>query len=103
MIAFDQYWLTVTLAVFMPMVVALVTKQQAAQGVKALLLLFLSAVTGTLTQIQADGGTFAWKTALVGTTIAFLTSVGVHFGLLKPLVITGSDGVIQSSIPKGLG
>ncbi len=103
MITFDQYWLTVVISVFLPMVVALVTKQVASSGVKAIVLLALTVVTGALTQIQADGGTFDWKTTVTQTVVAFVIAVGVHYGLLKPIAITGSEGKIQTKVTGGIG
>lgn len=96
MVTLDPYWLTFIISVFLPMVVALVTKQFASGMVKSLVLLFLSAVTGTLTSIAADNGTFELKAAVVATIVSFITAVGFHFGLLKGINVTGSAGAIQT-------
>ena len=98
----DTYWLAFAIAVLLPMVVALVTKQVASGTVKSLVLLALAAITGTLVQVQADGGHFDWKKSLSVTVVAFVTSVGFHFGLLKPLTVTGSQGAIQRATPNFL-
>lgn len=103
-VALDAYWLTMILSVFLPMIVALVTKQVASPTLKAVVLLFLSAVTGVLTQIQAADGVFDLKAALIATGMSFLIAVGVHFGLLKPASLTGSEGKIQTKTATfGLG
>lgn len=102
MIVADQYWLALVISVFLPMVVALVTRQTAEGWKKAVLLLFLAAITGTLTQIQSAGGVFEWKDALVKTIVSFVVAVGVHFGLLKPSNLTGSEGKIQTALPRGI-
>lgn len=94
-ITLDQMWLTMIIAVILPALVALVTKQVASANVKAVLLLLLSAVTGTVTSIQANGGTFDLKEAAVATVLTFVVAVGSHFGFLRPLEITGSQGAIQ--------
>lgn len=103
MLTIDDYWLTLLLSVFLPMIVALVTKQVASGTLKSIVLLALAAVTGTLTTIQANGGTFDWKAALTATIISFIVAVGTHFGLLKPTGVTGSEGAIQTAVPGGLG
>jgi hypothetical protein len=91
----DQYWLTMIIAIFLPMLVGLVTKQVASENVKAVLLLLLSAVAGTVVSWQNNNGTFDVKDAIVTTVLTFVIAVGSHFGLLKPLSITGSQGAIQ--------
>ncbi len=102
-ISFDQYWLTMLIAVILPALVSLVTKQLASSGLKAVILLLLSAVTGALTSIQNQGGTFVLKDVFLATLFTFLVAVGVHFGLLKPAGITGSEGAIQTAVPGGIG
>ncbi len=103
-VTLDQYWLTMIISVFLPMIVALVTKQVASGGLKAVILLFLSAVTGTLTQIAAANGVFDLKDAIVATVMSFVIAVGIHFGLLSPTGLTGSEGKIQSKTANvGLG
>lgn len=98
-----DYWLTFALATVLPALVALVTKQFASAAFKGVLLAALSAATGILTTIQANGGEFEWKTALTGFFIAFITAVVTHYGLLKPTGVTGSDGSIAAAVPGGIG
>lgn len=95
-VSLDTYWLTMILSVFLPMIVALFTKQLASGTVKAVLLLFLAAVTGTLTSIQAANGVFDVKDAVVATVMSFVIAVGMHFGLLSPTGLTGSEGKLQT-------
>lgn len=103
-VTLDAYWLTMILSVFLPMIVALVTKQLASGTLKAVVLLALSAITGTLTQIQAANGVFDLKAAIIATAMSFVIAVGVHFGLLKPANLTGSEGKIQTKTANvGLG
>lgn len=90
----DAYWLNFAIATGLPMLVALITKKAAAGHVKALTLLALSAVNGALVSIQATGGVFRPSVILPATIVSFVTSVGVHYGLLKPSGVTGSDGVL---------
>lgn len=95
LVTIDDYWLTALISVFLPMIVALITRQVASGTVKSLILLFLSAVTGTVTSWQATGGTFDLKDAVIATIMSFIVAVGMHFGLLAPTGVTGSEGAIQ--------
>lgn len=97
----DQY-LNVLISSVLPLVVALVTRRFANSTVRGLILLFLAALTGTLTQIQAAGGEFEIKAAVVYTAISFITAVAAHSGILNGAV-TGDDGPILKAVPGGLG
>lgn len=103
MVTLDTYWLTVAISIVLPAVVALITKQAASGAVKSLTLLALSIVTAALVQIQQAGGTFDWQVTLRDTIVSFVVAVAVHYGLLKPVSITGSEGSIQRVAPWGLG
>lgn len=89
--------------VVLPALVALVTKQVASSGLKAWVLLALSAVSAVAVQVVQSGafnGTAAVNTFL----ITFVTAVAAHYGLLKPAGLTGTDGVIQTGTANvGLG
>lgn len=103
-VTLDAYWLTMIISVFLPMLVALITKQAASGTVKALTLLFLSAVTGTVTSWQATNGVFDLKDAIVATIMSFVIAVGLHYGLLSPSGVTGARGKIQTKTATfGLG
>ena len=93
----EIYLLNLGVSVVLPMVVALVTKADAPSAVKAYTLLFLSAVNGFLLEVITAGGfaNFDWQTAVVGTVVSFIISVGVHNGLLKPAELTGTNGIIS--------
>lgn len=101
-----EQWLNVTINLVLPIVVAVVTKRTADGALKALTLLILSAVSGYLVVIlaayqhgvQPDLGYATW-TALLGLIVA----IGSHFGLLKPVGITGSAGWVQTRLPGGMG
>jgi 20S proteasome alpha/beta subunit len=103
LLTIDDYWLSFIIAVVLPAVVALVTKRFSTGLVKSVTLLLLSAIGGALTSIQATGGTFEWRAAATGFAVTFITSVCVHFGLLKPSGITGDDGKIAQKVPAGIG
>lgn len=99
----DQYWLTFVISTALPMLTALITKRYGSAAWSAWILLALSAITGTLTSIEAAGGTFILEAAISGTVVSFITAVGVHFGLLKPAHVTGNDGVIRKTVEGGVG
>lgn len=99
-------WLTFAVSVVLPALVALVTKQTAHPGVKAIALLFLAAVTGFgYSWIEAvnNGLPFNFEAGAVAWLLSFATAVLAHYGLLKNLQVTGSQGVIQTNVPGGLG
>lgn len=98
-----DYWLTFAVATVLPALVALVTSKFASSALKGVLLAALSAVAGVLTTVQANGGQFDWKVALTGFVMTFVTAVAVHYGFLKPVGVTGSDGAIQEAVPAGVG
>jgi hypothetical protein len=102
-VTIDEYWLNLVISTFLPIVVALVTKRFASGNTKAVTLLLLAAVTGTLTSVQAAGGTFEIESAITGTVVSFVTAVAMHFGLLGPANITGARGTIAASVPGGIG
>ena len=97
----DQY-LNVLVSAVLPLVVAFVTKRFANATVRGLILLLLSAITGCLTQIQAAGGTFELKAAVVYVAISFITAVAAHSGVLNGAV-TGDSGPILRALPGGVG
>lgn len=102
----NAQWLNVAINVVLPAVVALVTARLAHPGLKAVLLLFLSAVSGFLVSALAavDSGVgFDWSQAGFTVLSGFAVAVLAHFGLLKPMSITGAQGSIQTSMPGGVG
>lgn len=103
MVTLDMYWLNAVISIFLPIIVALVTKQTASGTWKSLTLLALSIVTATLTQIQASGGTFDLVETAKATLLSFVVAVATHFGLLKPMSVTGTDGAVQSKVTGGIG
>lgn len=99
-------WLTVLTGTGLPMLVALVSARVASGGVKATILAALSAVAGFLLDLQNVGGDFAAMSLSASASAAvtvFLIGVGAHFGLLKPLAVTGANGGIQTSVQGGVG
>lgn len=103
MFTLDEYWLTFLIATALPAVVALVTRRLASSSTKAIVLALLAAVTGWLTSLQATGGEFEVKAAVVSIIVTFVTAVASHYGLLKPTGVTGSNGAVAKKVPGGIG
>lgn len=92
--------------VVLPILVALVTNQMASSGLKATLLLFLSAVSGLAVSAldAANGGVpFDWTQAGLTMLSGFAVAALSHFAVLSPLKVSGSNGVIQNRVPRGFG
>jgi hypothetical protein len=102
-ITIDPNVLQILVGVLLPVVVAFITNRLAGGHVKALTLLFLNLIAAWLTELQRNGGTFQLWPTVSALLYMFGTGVLVHFGLLEPTKITGSDGVIQQAIPRGIG
>lgn len=99
-------WLDILLGLVLPMLVALVTNNVAAGGWKAIVLALLAAISGVVQELVNAAGVlegFDWDTAASHAVWTFLFAVGLHFGLLKPVGITGKDNVIQNAQPRGIG
>lgn len=103
MIEVPDYWLTFVVATVLPALVALVTSKLSSSAFKGLALAALSAAAGVVTSLQLSGGVFEWQTALTSFFITFVTATAVHYGLLKPVGVTGSNGAVANSVPGGLG
>ncbi len=86
----------------LPLLVGIITAQVADSGVKAVVLLALAAVISIGQEIIADGS-FEAKAAALKFALLFLTSVGLHFGLLSPTRISGRNGAIQRNFTGGVG
>lgn len=89
------YWLGLLISVILPVLVGLVTTRVTHAGVKAVLLLALTALNGFLVELQAGGDGYDLGTAAVLTLVSFGTAVLSHFGLWKP---TGVAGKAQDSL-----
>lgn len=84
------------IAVFLPLLVGLVTTHVTSSGKKAVLLLALSAITALavgLAGAAEAGETFDLGAALISTLTTFVIGVAVQFGLWRP---TGATDAVQS-------
>jgi hypothetical protein len=99
-------WLNLAINVFLPALVALVTARAAHPGVKAVTLMFLSAVSGFLTywlDATTNHELFQWQQAAFTVLSGFAVAVLSHVGVLEPFGVTGAGGAIQRAVPKGIG
>lgn len=103
LVTIPDLWLTFVIGTVLPMIVALVTNRFADSAVKAGVLVLLSVIGGALAQIQAAGGRFDLVETLTAVFMTFVTAVGLHFGLLKVVGLTGSGGAIARKVPGGIG
>ena len=101
MITFNIDWvqaLTFILAIFLPLLVGLVTKVVTHPGVRAILLALLSALAGILSElVQAltAGTAYDLGAALVSWIGIFVVAVASHFGVWKP---TGASEFVKESL-----
>jgi hypothetical protein len=93
---------TFAISTFLPWLTALVTAREAHPGLKAVVLLLISAVTGIVAEWQGNP-TFDWKLGAFGAVEAFVVAVLAHFGLWVPTGVTGAGGGIARAVPGGLG
>ena len=97
-------WLVIVSAVVLPAVVSLVTRRMASSGVKAVTLFALAIVVAAVQDVVDNGGnSFSIRQLVVTTFAVFWASVATHYGLLKPLAITGTNGAIAKALPGGIG
>lgn len=85
--------LSVALGIVLSALTALTTHAKAPPQLKAVVLLLFSAVASVV--LPALTSTFEWRHVLMTLALTFFTAVGSHFGLLKPVGVTGSDGVLS--------
>jgi hypothetical protein len=91
----DDATLIATLAgVLIPLLVGLLTKLEAAAGVKATLNAGLCGLSGVLATIVPEGMDWNWRTFLVKWATAWVVSIATYAGLLKP---TGVAPAVQRS------
>jgi hypothetical protein len=92
------YWIGLLVSVVLPVLVGLVTKHVTHPGVKAVLLLALSTLTGFLTEFANPGPGWDFSTAAILALVSFAIGVLSHFGLWKP---TGISDKAQSALGGG--
>lgn len=81
------------LTVVLPVVVAVVTKESWASGLKSTLLAGLTALTAVLTEAVASGVnhvSFGWRPVVLQALVGWAIAVATHYGLWKPSGIAAS-------------
>jgi len=90
----------------LPLVIQLVTNSAAPEPVKAVVTLLISAIVGAITPFLTGVQTWPpsdWWAVILSAASVFLTSILAHYGLWKPVGVTGSDGSIANKVPGGIG
>lgn len=92
------YWLGLVISVGLPVLVGLVTTRVTHPGVKAVLLLALTALNGFLVELANAGDGYDAGNAVVLTLVSFATAVLIHFGLWKPTGVSAraQDALVTS-------
>lgn len=104
MIEVDVAALTFVSATLIPVLVALVTKAHASAGVKAVVTALLAAVDGAVVVAITANGKVDLGHVAIAIGVAWFTAVTTHFGLLKPMGVTGAEGAVaQSTRRLGVG
>jgi hypothetical protein len=104
-VALDRaYWLGLLVSVILPVLVGLVTTRVTSAGTKAVLLLALSTANGLVVEIANPGPGFDLGTAAVLAAVAFATGVLAHFGLWKPVGVSGKmqDSLVTAGSPRSV-
>jgi hypothetical protein len=102
----DLNWITLLSGTLLPFLVALVTARLAWAGLKAIVLAVLAAIAGLINELYGASGVLAnvdWSSAGANAVTTFLIAVGFHFGLWRPVNLTGANGTLQQSVPQGVG
>lgn len=90
----------------LPLVIQLVTNSSAPEPVKAVITLLISAIVGALTPFLTGVQSWPpsdWAAVALSAASVFLTSILAHYGLWKPVGVTGTDGSIANKFPGGIG
>lgn len=101
MLNVDTQILMVISGTVIPLLVAILAKQNASSGVKAVLNAGLSALSGVVGTAITNGGHIELKKAILAIFVVWVTSIATHFGLYKP--VGASDGVASATSGFGLG
>jgi|SRR6185312_2396113 hypothetical protein len=96
-------YLTLIVGTILPALVSLVTHQLASSKYKTVVLLVLSVLAGVGTQMLSNGGHLVLDQAALTSAGSFGIAWVAHEGLLKPLGLTGTTGLLNSKVPGGLG
>lgn len=79
----DVGTLTIIFGTVLPIVVGVVTKKVASRALKAISLLFLSAVAGVVAQAIGDDGILTLE-SVRAAAVTFVTGAATYYGFWKP-------------------
>lgn len=97
----DVGFLTVLIAVVLPLLTGLVTKSTASPKLKALTLLSLTLIATAIQQLIDVNGVVNLRTFLANFAVTWLIAIVTYLGLLKPI---GAAAKVQNATPNfGLG
>ena len=92
--------LTILLSTVIPILVGIVTKEFAAGGLKAVILMAFSGLTGVVNSMIENEGVLTSET-LTAAVVAWVTAVATYYGFLKPSGI--SEKVNTATAAVGVG
>jgi hypothetical protein len=98
--------LNMALSFLLPLVQQAVTNISAPPPVKVAITALMAAIVGFVTPFISglqSWSNFEWKVAVLSIGSVFLTSVLSHYGLWKPVGVTGAEGSIANKLPGGVG
>lgn len=99
-ISVDVQMLSVLSGLVLPLLVGVITKEVANNGLKAAALAFLSAVSGLVVSAQQGNGLVS-KEAVLAAAMAWVVGTATHFGLYKPTGVTAA--VVEKTSNFGVG
>jgi hypothetical protein len=102
----DLTWFLPIAMALVPVITAFITAQTAHPGLKAIVMIVWSGVSGFLIEwhdAYQSHTVFNVNAALSTAIVVSIGAISAHFGVLAPLVITGSEGKIQAAVPRGIG
>lgn len=94
----------IIVAIFIPIIVGLLTKITVPPAVKAVVLIVLNALSAFIFTAQAtDGSAVFTKEAFANLVLGIVISVAMYFGLYKPLDLTSSTPTGKLGPTVGIG
>ena len=99
----DLLYLNFLVSTALPALTAFITHRYAGKGFKAVILVVLSLAGGVANEMIQQGGNFSLTQSGIWAVITFMSAAVLHSGLLKPLGVTGSEGLIAKTFSRGLG
>jgi hypothetical protein len=98
----DLMFVNALVGILLPLLVQLIAKAHASAQVKSLVNLGLSAAASVLTPLVASSH-IDWRLTGLSFLQVFVLAIATHFGLLSPVGLTGSTGLLARIFPGGVG